>query len=44
MILVQLHAELLTEFPCPEAVETVEIGLEKNDVAVEEVGLLWIPR
>ena len=27
-----------------EALETVEIGLEKNDVAVEEVALLWIPR
>ena len=26
------------------AVETVEIGLEKNDVVVEEVGLVWIPR
>lgn len=27
-----------------DAVETVQIGLEKNDIAVEEVGLLWIPR
>ena len=27
-----------------EVVEPIEIGLEKNDVAVEEVALLWIPR
>ena len=26
------------------AVDAVEIGLEKDDVAVEEIGLLWIPR
>jgi hypothetical protein len=27
-----------------EAVEPVEVGLEKNDIAVDEVALVWVPR
>ncbi|MEJ2504585.1 MAG: hypothetical protein P8177_14955 [Gemmatimonadota bacterium] len=27
-----------------ESVETVEIGLEKDDIAVDEIALLWVPR
>jgi len=26
-----------------EAIEPLEIGLEKNDISVDEVGLLWLP-
>jgi hypothetical protein len=27
-----------------ERIEPLEVGLEKNDIVVDEVGLLWIPR
>ncbi len=27
-----------------EQVETVHVGLEKNDISVAEVALLWVPR
>jgi hypothetical protein len=25
-------------------IETVEIGLEKTDIAIEEIAVVWIPR
>jgi hypothetical protein len=27
-----------------DEVDTIEVGLEKTDIAVEEIALVWIPR